>query len=366
MKPKTAPYYPDSATADALCRLICAYVDLKIPTPEELVFMVPDDGQGHIEKRRAADAAAAVAGRFVVPTCFSPRYSAETPTASMRKLGPVAWHAVEQGLAEVEVPDPIDPEKLRRLHAPEYVDAFLEGKQPLASAQGWSWTPQIRDGVLAMHGGQLLGTKLALEHGIAANIAQGFHHAGYGRGGGYCTFNGLALVAQEFPKLRVFVLDCDEHGGNGTEEFTHRLPNLYNFSINGTGFGMRGGERSICRTLRPVTNDFGPYHQALDDAFDKIEAWRPDIVLYQAGADPHINDPLGSLGMTTEQMFDRDRIVFQRCKERRVPVLFVLAGGYQEPIETKLLPLHVNTFRAAQAVWKGCSAERLAPTAART
>ena len=105
---------------------------------------------------------------------------------------------------------------------------------------------------------------------------------------------------------------------------------------------------------------------ALDEAFAKIEAWRPDIVLYQAGADPHINDPLGSLGMTTEQMFDRDRIVFQRCKERRVPVLFVLAGGYQEPIETKLLPLHVNTFRAAQAVWKGCSAERLAPTAART
>lgn len=57
------------------------------------------------------------------------------------------------------------------------------------------------------------------------------------------------------------------------------------------------------------------------------------------------------LGMTTEQMFERDRIVFQRCKERRTPVLFVLAGGYQEPIKTKLLPLHVNTFRAAKEVW---------------
>ena len=300
------------------------------------------------------------------PGTSLPRLALWTPRLTAVPIDAAATTTRTRALAEVEVPDPIDPEKLRRLHAPEYVDAFLEGKQPLASAQGWSWTPQIRDGVLAMHGGQLLGTKLALEHGIAANIAQGFHHAGYGRGGGYCTFNGLALVAQEFPKLRVFVLDCDEHGGNGTEEFTHRLPNLFNFSINGTGFGMRGGERSICRTLRPVTNDFGPYHQALDDAFDKIEAWRPDIVLYQAGADPHINDPLGSLGMTTEQMFERDRIVFQRCKERRVPVLFVLAGGYQEPIETKLLPLHVNTFRAAQAVWKGCSAERLAPTAART
>ena len=237
MKPKPDNYQPDSATVDALSRLVCAYVDLKMPTPEELVFMLPDDGEGHLAKQNAAGKSRPPTNRFVVPTCFSPLYSAETPTASMRKLGPVAWHAVEQGLAEVEVPEPIDPDKLRRLHAPEYVDAFLEGKQPLASAQGWSWTPQIRDGVLAMHGGQLLGTRLALEHGIAANIAQGFHHAGYARGGGYCTFNGLTLVAQEFPNLRVFVLDCDEHGGNGTEEFTQRLPNLYNFSINGTALG---------------------------------------------------------------------------------------------------------------------------------
>ena len=363
---KTDNYRPTAETESAVNELICAYVDRKITPPDDLLFMFPDDGGNPLARRKSEGEPSPAPTRFVIQTCFSPLYSADTPTASMRKLGPVAWHAVGRGLAEVEVPEPIDPDKLRRLHAPEYVDAFLEGKQPLASAQGWSWTPQIRDGVLAMHGGQLLGTKLALEHGIAANVAQGFHHAGYVWGSCFCTFNGLALVAQEFPKLRVFVLDCDEHGGNGTEEFTHRLPNLFNFSINGTGFGMRGGERSICRTLRRVTNDFGPYRQALDEAFAKIEAWRPDIVLYQAGADPHINDPLGSLGMTTEQMFERDRIVFQRCKERRVPVLFVLAGGYQEPIETKLLPLHVNTFRAAKEVWKGCSAERLAPTAART
>ena len=86
MKHKTDNYYPDSATVDALCQLVCAYVDLKIPTPEDLVFMVPDDGQGHIAKRQAADVAAALTGRFVVQTCFSPIYSAETPTPSMRKL----------------------------------------------------------------------------------------------------------------------------------------------------------------------------------------------------------------------------------------------------------------------------------------
>ena len=347
MKPSTLP---TPETVDALCRLVCAYVDLKVPTPDELVFMLPDDGSGRLEQS-SANHVPGKASRFVIQTCFSPLYSAETPTASMRKLGPVAWHAVGEGLAEVEVPDKVNPDKLRRLHAPAYVDAFLAGRGSLASAQGWPWTPQIRDGVLAINGGQLLGAELALQHGIAANIAQGFHHAGYECGGGYCTFNGLALVAQEFPDKRVFVLDCDEHGGNGTEEFTHRLPNLFNFSIHGTPFGMRGGERSIRRTVRTLAGDFAPYRQALDDAFDMVESFRPDLILYQAGADPHRGDPLGSLGMTTEQLFERDRLVFDFCRRKGIPVLFVLAGGYQEPIATKLLPLHVNTFRAAAQAW---------------
>ena len=56
--------------------------------------------------------------------------------------------------------------------------------------------------------------------------------------------------------------------------------------------------------------------------------------------------------MTTEQMRERDRIVFEFCRSKGIPVLFVLAGGYQEPIETKLLPLHLNTFRAAVQVWR--------------
>ena len=103
---------------------MCAYVDLKIPVPEDLVFMEPDDRRASV--RPAAKGGPATASRrFVVPTAFSPLYSADTPTTSMRKLGPVAWHAVAQGWAEIEVPDLIDPDKLRRLHAPEYVDAFL-------------------------------------------------------------------------------------------------------------------------------------------------------------------------------------------------------------------------------------------------
>jgi len=64
------------------------------------------------------------------------------------------------------------------------------------------------------------------------------------RGSGFCPINGLALVALRMPRLRTFVVDCDERGDNGTEEFAARLPNLYTASIFGTRFGCLGGERS--------------------------------------------------------------------------------------------------------------------------
>lgn len=282
-----------------------------------------------------------------IPTCFSDTYSADTPTASMAKLAPVARAAERAGYVSLHDPGLIDREKLRMLHDPDYVRAFITGKGRLASAQGWDWTARIRNGVLAINAGMIEGARMAMENGIAANVGQGFHHAKPERGWHFCTFNGLALVAQEFPDHRIFVLDCDEHCGDGTAEFTKRLPNLFNFSINGTDWGMHQADRSICRHLKPVKDDFTPYRKALEKAFESIRSWKPDLIIYQAGADPHEHDPLGKLGMTTEHLLERDRMVFHFCKSEGIPVLFVLAGGYQTPIEEKLVPLHLNTFKAA-------------------
>jgi hypothetical protein len=208
----------------------------------------------------------------MIPTCFSDTYSADTPTASMTKLAPVARAAELAGYVRLHDPGLIDRDKLRSLHDPAYVWAVITGKGPFASAMGWEWTPQIRNGVLAINAGMIEGARMAMETGIAANVAQGFHHAKPERGWYFCTFNGLALVAQEFPQKRIFVLDCDEHCGDGTAEFTKKLPNLFNFSINGTNWGMHESERSICRHLNPVKDDFTPYRNALEEAFKKADA----------------------------------------------------------------------------------------------
>jgi len=282
-----------------------------------------------------------------IPTYFSETYAADTPTASMAKLAPVARAAEQAGYVTFHDPGLVDLDKLRELHDPNYVRAIITGKGPLASAMGWEWTPQIRNGILAINAGQIAGARMAMETGIAANVAQGFHHAKPERGHYFCTFNGLALVAQEFPEKRIFVLDCDEHCGDGTAEFTKRLPNLFNFSINGTNWGMHESERSICRNIQNGKDSFTDYKKVLQEAFKAAKEWPTDLIIYQAGGDPHVDDPISSHILTTEQLLERDHLVFRFCKSERIPVLFVLAGGYQTPIQEKLVPLHLNTFKAA-------------------
>ena len=156
----------------------------------------------------------------------------------MGKLSAVANAISELDGIQLHAPSRIDPNILKQLHDPNYVDAFLTGTpEKLATFQGFKpWNTQLRDAVLHINAGQILAAELAFQHQISGNLAQGFHHAIYEFGNSFCTFNGLALVAQQFPEKRIFVLDCDQHGGNGTAEFTRRLDNLFNFSIYGLAF----------------------------------------------------------------------------------------------------------------------------------
>lgn len=246
-------------------------------------------------------------------------------------------------------PSSFEASMLRGLHSEEYLTAFLNGVEPLASSQGIPWTPGIRDASLAMLGGQIEGAEHALEHGISMNLARGFHHAVHQRGSGYCPLNGLALVAHALPKKRVLVIDCDEHGGNGTEEFSERLPNLFNLSIFGTRFGCMGGKRSWAYKVCAKTDNFEGYLSALQVAERLIQDIQPDIIIYQAGADCHENDPKSLALLSTGQMYSRDSYVFSLAKDSGIPIMFVVAGGYQHP--AKIAELNTNTVRAALACY---------------
>lgn len=66
-------------------------------------------------------------------------------------------------------------------------------------------------------------------------------------------------------------------------------------------------------------------------------------------ADPHVDDPLGGW-LTTAELRDRDRLVFETAQRGGIPIAWNLAGGYQEPLR-KVLDIHDNTMLACASVF---------------
>ena len=238
-----------------------------------------------------------------------------------------SWQAL--GLAiEVVGFEPVSLEDICLAHDEDYVDEIMT----LAAPNGFNnKLPEVRDSLPYTVGSFVAASVHAVRTGeFAASPTSGFHHAGHAYGGAFCTFNGLMVAAAKLREMgleRIGILDLDAHYGDGTDSIIHAKEIGY---VRHYTFGR----------------DFAFERDAqawLDELDETLVAQFSDcsILLYQAGADPHIDDPLGGY-LTTEQMRQRDRTVFEFCKLTGLPVAWNLAGGYQEPLR-KVLDLHDNT-----------------------
>ena len=184
----------------------------------------------------------------------------------------------------------------------------------------------------------LSAAREALKNKIGAIApCSGFHHAGYDFAGGYCTFNGLmvtaAVLLAEGKAHKVGILDFDQHWGNGTQDIIDRLH-----------LGNEVVHYSPSEYSRPAKAE--AFLAAIPKILERFAGC--DLVLYQAGADPHIDDPLGGW-LTTEQLYRRDRAVFEGLKHLGIPVAWNLAGGYQHDEDGGIRPvldIHDNTMVA--------------------
>jgi acetoin utilization deacetylase AcuC-like enzyme len=159
----------------------------------------------------------------------------------------------------------------------------------------------------------------------------------------------------------VAVLDLDLHYGNGTASLCAARPWLFNCSIYGNDYW----ENKPYREVAIVRHQDGPNHvsfalpngsglaellTALERGVAAILAHgRPDLVLYQAGADPYREDPYSPLALDHDDLRERDRRVFAWARAERLPLAWVLAGGYT-PDVSKVVQVHVGTFDAALQV----------------
>lgn len=269
----------------------------------------------------------------------------------------------------LEEPDPLTEADLLRVHTSGYVEAVRTGEpRLLAESQKFPWTPQLYPSVLLTGGGCLAAAERALREGIAAALVSGFHHAHADHGEGFCTFNSLVVTVDALRatgRIRTAaVLDMDLHYGNGTASLAVQRPYLFNMSIYGNDYDQNTAFRDV--SVR--RHEDGPNHRsialpngagrremmaALEDGFTQILAYgRPDLLLYQAGADPYREDPYSPLFLDHDDLLARDRRVFELAKQEKLPVAWVLAGGYTEDT-SKVVRVHLNTFEAAFDVYAG-------------
>ena len=268
---------------------------------------------------------------------FSPKQlsNPETTSPSPRKPEFVVADWIEQDLPiRIVEPVSVSREQIARAHERSYVDGVLDCLLPNGFrgcqkdvAVSLPWTS----------GSFLSAARCALDNGlVACSPTSGFHHAGPASGYGYCTFNGLmvtALALKAEGKVRhVGILDCDEHYGDGTAEIIDQLGIDWIRHVSEEYAGAASAKRFI-ETLPTVVRGFAGY----------------DLLIYQAGADQHIDDPLGGF-LTTAELAERDRIVFTVAKEIGIPVVWNLAGGYQQPL-ARVLEIHRNTMAACVAAF---------------
>ena len=299
---------------------------------------------------------------------YHPGYAAPIGDHIMpiRKFGLVAEGLREAKDIRLAEPQPLTEADLHRVHTQGYIDAIKTGEpRELAESQKFPWSPELFPSVLLTGGGCLAATRQALRDGVSAALVSGFHHACADHGEGFCTFNSLVVSLEAMraaDEIRTAaVLDMDLHYGNGTAQLAASRPWLFAASIYGNDYW----ENSVYRDVTTRQHDDGENHQSftlpagcdretmlrvMDEALPLIAERKPDVLIYQAGADPYREDPFSPLALDHADLRSRDARVFAFAKEHGIPIAWVLAGGYTEDV-SKVVRVHLGTFDAWREVF---------------
>ncbi len=253
---------------------------------------------------------------------------------------------------KTELVEPAEPsrEDLERAHAPAWVDKLYSAALTAAERERLElpFDPVIAGAHRLAAGGTLLAARHALETGVGLHAGGGAHHACRGHGEGYCAVNDLAVAVlalkAEGRVKRAAVIDLDVHQGNGTVDILAGDADVFTFSMHqGDLYPTPKAKGSLDIELKAGTGD-AEYYDILGHALPKVLAFKPDLVVYQAGADVWEKDRLGGLKLTERGILDRDNAVREACRVHGVPVAVTLGGGYG-PTPEDTARLHAATLR---------------------
>jgi len=256
---------------------------------------------------------------------------------------------------------------IRRMHSDEY----LQQLQAFAIHGGGQWDS---DTVVSADSYEtaVLAASTAVE--AATNILEGEcrrsfcltrppgHHAVRNSAMGFCLLNNIAIAAQfaidVFNLKRVLIIDWDVHHGNGTQDLFYTCNEVWFFSAHrapfypGTGSreerGEQAGEGTTCNLPFGAEVSRDDYLNAVQQELNAFASQcKPELVCISAGFDAHVKDPIGSLGLETEDFKTLTRFAVEIAeKYSKGRVLSILEGGYKPTTLADCVLAHLQEISA--------------------
>jgi acetoin utilization deacetylase AcuC-like enzyme len=284
---------------------------------------------------------------FVLPLPSGHRFPMEKYSKLRNLVGTV------EGIELVEAPAASDTQILYA-HDPQYLIKIIQGNLDSKEQReiGFPWSEKMVERSRRSAGATVAACKAAMSEGVAVNLAGGTHHAYRDMGSGFCVFNDSAIAARALQKevsskLKIAIIDLDVHQGNGTASILQQDSSIFTLSMHGeNNFPFKKEVSDLDFGLADECED-QTYLQALENCLDELDTrFRPDSLVFLAGADPHEGDRLGRLKISSEGMRLRDQAVLQYALDRNLPIALSMAGGYGKEIESTV-QIHFQTIKTA-------------------
>lgn len=226
----------------------------------------------------------------------------------------------------VVTPEPATDDDLLAVHHPDYVEAVKavsgDPSHPVDRRFGLGTedvpiVPRMHEMSRAVVGSTLTAARLVASGAAtrAFSIAGGLHHAHADAASGFCVYNDLAVAIEWLRRergLRVLYVDVDAHHGDGVQSIFYRDPDVLTISLHESGLylfpasgfvdeiGEGDGHGYAANVPLEAQTEDASFLAAFDAIVpDLAAAFRPDVIVLQAGCDAHAFDPLTHLRCST-------------------------------------------------------------------
>jgi histone deacetylase 11 len=261
-----------------------------------------------------------------------------------RKYSRIRHWLIRQGLRKIDdfiAPQPARYADLQRVHDEAYLHSLLDRRvlarilelPPVRYLPAWLTNWRVLRPMRWATGGTVLACRLALERGLAINLAGGYHHAGPDHGGGFCVYADVPLALKGLKDEgrigSALVVDTDAHQGNGTADALRswKWAHILDF-YEEDSFPWPKVDEDVSVPLASGTVGETYLSTVAEHLPRALDRFRPDLVVYNAGSDVLWTDPLARFLLTPDNMAERDLYVVTEVRERKIPLAMVLSGGY--------------------------------------